>query len=139
MQEENVEKIEGLYKTIVNLPIEHPDKFSLSHSGYKTPLWGYTKMVYASLFASRDSEYFSGIRGRTDSWKKYIIPEWMKLSLEEMAEKEGLRVKITNYAFRSRLSINGSNKIKLDIWSPKTSTLWSHFWGNEIKAKLRKN
>jgi len=137
---DNLEKIEGFYKTITNLPVECPGEFSLFNSGFReTPKEDYNSLSYASFFATRKSKYFSSVRGRTDLWKKYIVPEWVKLSLEEMAEKEGLKVKISNHIFRSRLSINGSNEIKLDIWAPKNSTLCSYLWGNEVKARLRKN
>ena len=138
MEPQDIERIESLYQAIAKLPVAHPEEFNLFSSGFKRTDGEYNNIYSTSFFAT--SEKFSrGYKGRINLWKDYIIPEWAKSSLAEIAEKEGLSFKISDHFFKSRLSVRGNKDIRLDIWSPKGSTLLSFLFGNEVKAKFRKN
>ncbi len=127
---------ENFYNTIKNLPNKHPEELNLISSGFEEILGEYSKLMYTSFITTH--KYSKGIKGRLCLWKDYILPEWYNLSLEKNAEEEKLEVKISNHLFKSRLSINGSNDVKLDVWSPKFSTILSSIFGNRIRAELRK-
>lgn len=138
MQEESIEKIENFYDFIKNMPNENPEEFNVINSRFKKTYGKYSNLFQTHLSAAR-GRYFRGLYGRTNLWKDKILPEYYEMNLERIAEKEGLDFKVSNHFFRSRLSLNGSDEIKLDVWSPKFSTPLSFIFGNMVKAKLKKN
>lgn len=135
-----IDKIVNFYNSIRNLPYteEDRDKFNtLSSRVKRRNVW--EKFYVYIRTTDENSEHFFGSCGRMKMWHDKILSEYHKLNLEGEVEKEHLNVKIYNGFFRNRLKMKDKfNTIKLGIWSPYLSTLWTFIPGNKIKAKLKR-
>jgi hypothetical protein len=98
----------------------------------------YENGIYAYNLITTVKKDYNGIPGRIKLWKEKILPYFFKLPAVEMAQKNGLELKVSNNIFRSRIVIHDrKSNSEFKVKTPWLSSLFSKFFGSLVKSRLR--
>ena len=128
-EEESGSAMRGLYDSVRDAPNSEGNLFKL------LALKAGVNANYSYIGAYREA--YRGVRGRLALWRDLILPKYYELGFEEMARKGDLGTSVSNNFFRSGMRMS-NNQVELLIRSPKFSTIFSHIYGERIKATLKK-